>query len=530
MSINKIIIENYKRFRKFKSNFNKDINIIVGDNESGKSTILEAIELALNSQIGGKYIQYELSSYLFNNQAVGEYLDKLVQNTPIDLPKILIEVYLEDNIEFVLLKGTNNSEKEDVPGVAIEIVFDDDYKEELQKYIQNPSDVKTLPIEYYTVKWYSFSGNAMKIGKVPLKLMLIDNMNQNSNIGMDKYISNIFENTLTKNENIGLSLSYRKLKELFSNEQDIIKINEKIKRNKEITDKDINISVDVSGKTKWETAMSLYVDQVPFKYIGMGEQNSIKMKMALNAEMHNSNLIMIEEPENNLSFSNMNKLIKNIEEKCKNKQLIINTHSTYVANKLGLDKILILNSDKILMMNEITDETQDYFKKIPGYNTLRMILSNRAILVEGASDELIVQKAYMKKYSRLPIEDGIDVISVEGLAFKRFLEIASKIEKNITVLTDNDGKIDSLKKKYEDYIDKYTFIKISYCLDETLVTLEDTLVECNDLNVLNGILGKKFVNKEELNNYMKNNKTECALKLFETEAELVFPKYIEDAI
>ena len=272
MSINKIIIENYKRFRKFKSNFNKDINIIVGDNESGKSTILEAIELALNSQIGGKYIQYELSSYLFNNQAVGEYLDKLVQNTPIDLPKILIEVYLEDNIEFVLLKGTNNSEKEDVPGVAIEIVFDDDYKEELQKYIQNPSDVKTLPIEYYTVKWYSFSGNAMKIGKVPLKLMLIDNMNQNSNIGMDKYISNIFENTLTKNENIGLSLSYRKLKELFSNEQDIIKINEKIKRNKEITDKDINISVDVSGKTKWETAMSLYVDQVPFKYIGMGNK------------------------------------------------------------------------------------------------------------------------------------------------------------------------------------------------------------------------------------------------------------------
>ena len=49
MYIKKVHIENFKRFHKsFDIEFNQGINIIVGDNESGKSTILEAIYLALS--------------------------------------------------------------------------------------------------------------------------------------------------------------------------------------------------------------------------------------------------------------------------------------------------------------------------------------------------------------------------------------------------------------------------------------------------------------------------------------------------
>lgn len=41
----------------------------------------------------------------------------------------------------------------------------------------------------------------------------------------------------------------------------------------------------------------------------------------------------------------------------------------------------------------------------------------QAILVEGDSDELIVQRAYMDSHrGKLPISDGIDIISV-GISF-----------------------------------------------------------------------------------------------------------------
>jgi putative ATP-dependent endonuclease of OLD family len=43
MNIEKVIIQNFKTLRNFEITLNKELNIIVGDNEAGKSTLLEAI-------------------------------------------------------------------------------------------------------------------------------------------------------------------------------------------------------------------------------------------------------------------------------------------------------------------------------------------------------------------------------------------------------------------------------------------------------------------------------------------------------
>ena len=37
--------------------------------------------------------------------------------------------------------------------------------------------------------------------------------------------------------------------------------------------------------------------------------------------------------------------------------------------------------------------TFEFFKKVAGYDTLRLILCKKSILVEGDSDELVVQRA-----------------------------------------------------------------------------------------------------------------------------------------
>ena len=72
----------------------KNQNIIVGDNAAGKSTILEAINLALTGQYNGRYLRNELTQYLFNNEAVDEYLASLPTDKPLPPPGILIELYL----------------------------------------------------------------------------------------------------------------------------------------------------------------------------------------------------------------------------------------------------------------------------------------------------------------------------------------------------------------------------------------------------------------------------------------------------
>lgn len=43
-------IEGFKKFSKIDINFNEKMNILVGENEAGKSTILDAIKTVLNQQ------------------------------------------------------------------------------------------------------------------------------------------------------------------------------------------------------------------------------------------------------------------------------------------------------------------------------------------------------------------------------------------------------------------------------------------------------------------------------------------------
>ena len=48
--IKSLYIEGFKKFIRLYVEFNQEMNIIVGENEAGKSTILEAIKIALNQQ------------------------------------------------------------------------------------------------------------------------------------------------------------------------------------------------------------------------------------------------------------------------------------------------------------------------------------------------------------------------------------------------------------------------------------------------------------------------------------------------
>lgn len=341
MRIEKVKIKNYKLFQDFTMLFNDDLNIIVGDNEAGKSTLLEAIGLALTSQIAGRNIQYELSPFLFNMGVVKEYIDGLQNNPATPLPQILIEVFLKEDFEGELAqyKGTNNSERLDCAGVYFQIAFDKDYAPEYQAYIANTSEVRTIPIEYYSCTWLSFANNTFKFSQLPSKIVLLDRSDQRLQNGSDKYIAKIIDDTLDKSESALLSLLYRKQKEILAEQDSMKKINERISANKEeITTRDLSVSIDISARSNWDANLSLYVDDVPFKFIGKGEQGAIKTKLALQTRMEKSQVIMIEEPETNLSYTNLNKLVSSLVKSCHEKQLIVTTHSTFLMNKIGIDR------------------------------------------------------------------------------------------------------------------------------------------------------------------------------------------------
>ncbi|GAB3939216.1 hypothetical protein GCM10027614_20950 [Micromonospora vulcania] len=75
--LKKIFIKNYKVFRNFTLDLNPGMNVIVGDNDVGKSNVLEALNLALTGRLNGATIANELSPFLVNQHATREYIAAL---------------------------------------------------------------------------------------------------------------------------------------------------------------------------------------------------------------------------------------------------------------------------------------------------------------------------------------------------------------------------------------------------------------------------------------------------------------------
>jgi len=530
--IKKVMIQNYRIFQNFTLDLQPGMNIIVGDNDCGKSTLLEAVSLALTGRLRGTLLAQVLSPYLFNIRTTKDYLDALRAGNKPAPPEIIIDLFLDDKIAPAALKGTNNLLAEDIPGVRIRVLVNPDYNDEYQAFIDQPENVKLIPTEYYKVDWLGFSGNGITFRSIPATASLIDAASIRLQTGADYYLKGIIDSNLEIGERVELARAYRSMREDFSN--NLAEVNAKLSRVPgDVTDRTLSLSIDISQKSTWESSLVPHLDDLPFDYIGKGEQNCLKILLALNKERTaEAYILLVEEPENHVSFSTMNRLVAKIGSKCEGAQVLVTTHSSYVLNKLGLDNLILVSSKWGLRIQDLTPGTVDYFKKLSGYDTLRIILAKSAILVEGPSDELIVQRAYLDRHGRLPIQDGVDIINVRGLSAARFLDIALPLNLKVAVVTDNDGKEPSdIKAKYAKYTANGT-ITVHVGKDKRYKSLEPQICAANDRALLNSIFNTSYSTDEDLVNYMSNSahKTTCALAIFEASECITMPEYINDAI
>lgn len=544
MIIKKLRLQNFKKFKNQTFDFNDDINIVIGDNESGKSSLLEAIEVVVNGCYRGRPLRSELTTELFNRDCVATYLSgNKSQDT---LPELLIEAYLDGNPN---LKGDNNLEERDTEGLFIRIFFDPELANAYASFIENPDNVSTLPIEMYTFEWFSFGWNRVNQHNNGIRCLFVDASRLHPTYGRVQYINSIISAALEKNDRTTLNLNYRQLKAKFDEEDAVVAINDNLDTANEITKKKLKVTADIASTTSWESSLQLAVDDISFSQIGKGEQNQIQIKLALQNKAHDMDVIMVEEPENHLSHINLVQLISSIEKKNEGKQIFITTHSSYVLNKLSMDKLCLLAST-YKRFNELDNKTVKTLKRFPSYDTLRVILAQKVILVEGPSDELVLKKIYLNQHGCLPEENGIDIIVVRGIGFKNYLNIVKHIEHPVRIVKDNDGDhqqniIDWLREYEDDTINIFSPEEnVSYSLEPALIENNSDNVEM--LDRLAGVMlstqtynnyntGDLETKKEFMKDWFKGEKrggrkVDAAMRVFESNEEIIFPDYLVDAV
>ena len=138
---------------------------------------------------------------------------------------------------------------------------------------------------------------------------------------------------------------------------DVVIAKNYLSEEKHFMDNTIEIDVEMLNRNDWEKAIITKINEIPFDYIGKGEQSSLKIELSLtNKRAENSGILLIEEPENHLTHAKLNKLINDISNFGKEKQIFITTHSSFVANKLGIENLELLNKKLLTKFENLTED------------------------------------------------------------------------------------------------------------------------------------------------------------------------------
>ena len=512
--IKKIRLVNFKRFRDYTIIPNEKINILVGDNEVGKSSVLEAIDIVASGNI--RKVESIGLDKLLNIEAVNTF--NAGSRTFEKLPILRIELYLIGDYDDTM-NGKNNLDRVKCDGIRLVCEPNTNYRTEIIDALSTTHDY--FPYDYYSIRFSTFADESYSGYKKKLRCVLIDSSNMNSEYATNDFVrrmyrqytdSDVKERAVHKSE-------YRLMREKFC-VSTLKSINNRVPETK-----NYSFGLKRGGSIELEKELMIFEDEIGIDSKGTGKQVFIKTDFALERSGENIDVILIEEPENHLSHVNLRKLIQRVAEK-QNGQLFITTHNSLISTRLELKNLLIMhiNGDsRPVMLNNLSNDTAKYFMKAPPASIVEFALSRKAILVEGPSEYMLMEKFYKDIAGCFPENDDVHVIDVRGLSFKRYLDIAKITLGKVAVITDNDK--DAQKHcidKYEEY-NSDTNINIFFEMDNNKSTFEVALYEVNQ-KLCNGLFNNNPLY------FMLHNKTEAAFSLLTQNEKVTVPDYIKRAI
>ncbi len=511
--ITKLHLCNFRRFRTLTVEFNNKMNLLIGDNESGKSSILQALDLVMSGS-RGKVETFGLES-LINKDRVSDFLNN--SKTFDNLPEMLIEVYLneQNNPD---LNGKNNTDKCICDGLKLICKPMKEYQSEIEQILSE--EQANFPFEYYSISFKTFSGESYTGYRRFMKHLLLDGSQINNEYATHAYVKEMYRTQVDDCEKNKHQNEYRKHKNQFQKEA-LKDLNNQLDS--------YQFSVATNTKSNLETDLTITENDIPLESRGRGRQCFIKTEFALQRSKTGKPLdvLLLEEPENHLSHTNMKKLVNRIANS-DDQQMIVTTHNSLICSRLNLRKAIMLNSsgEKPTMLNQLPKDTAEFFIKASDNNILELILSEKVILVEGDSEYILMEALYENVTENKLDTAKIHVISVGGTSFKRYLELAKLLKIKTAVIRDNDGDFQkNCVDNYEDYVtDK---IKVFYESDNNLKTFEICMYKGNQ-NVCDQTFNSNHTKSAQ--DYMLNNKTKTALKLLESNSTLTVPGYIKEAI
>ena len=454
-----------KNFRCFDGNehsitFKKGLNVIVGENDSGKSAIMDAIKLVLGTT--------DMNWYRVEQE----------------------DFYKEDTTSEIKITCKFEELNDDERGAFLECLsYEDKNRKNPCLYLHwtcrylpsfNPPrplvDISTgiegngsspsaearelLRVTYLRALRDAYSemqaGRHSRLSQIMQHISVVDE-------GVDDYEEGIDIHDLSIAGIADLSnklLAKHTALNSINNEMTTI-LQEKMLLKQDSIKTRLEVTGSNSNKMKKEMALleklDLTVDNDASNMngrVGLGTSNI--MSMACELLLHNQTMgenkscfLLIEEPEAHIHAQRQLKLIQSLEEESEkgNRQTIITTHSPLLASVVKLSNIMIVKSGKVYSLDKeqtkLGEDDYLYLEKYLDATKANLFFARSVIIVEGPGEALLLPT--LSKLLGCNFTDyGTSLVDVKSTGLRRYARIFQRkdendqLDVNVACVTDRD--------------------------------------------------------------------------------------------
>ncbi|TAE48935.1 MAG: hypothetical protein EAZ06_01250 [Cytophagales bacterium] len=541
MKLISLKLTNFKKISNIADNtiyLNEDINILVGGNNTGKTSILQAVQKLFGTKnIEPKDLNYlvkngnlkiegnvrfseeevlaffEIAKNQFEHQVTNQKIQEIAKEIASN------NSHFFEDLTFIERKNAQHSRNKSFSSDILK-KYAKSQEQDIYQIIFRASTILNATDFYNIYKsplYLDSRGNLMEKEKfIPLNEIENQFKNQNNQVNIRGLLYALKKKKLDKFKEFK-----KRLLNVFSELEDVDVIH-----NEDIGEFELILKEKLrnNGTTEQVT--------YDIKDVGQGMQSLVLILATI--LLLKPHIVLMDEPEAHMHPSLINEFVKYLKYLAKDTQFIITSHSLVLMNEVGMDKIFHLKNDvakKGIVINKIEERNNflDIIKEI-GYDidTLSYIAQPCVyVFVEGESD-----KKYLLEFAKKAnLQKQINVFNIGFVIMggknnrHKFLNLLEKLEKNIlpipfVMILDKD-------ETSEENIQKFK-AKIANTKNE-IYYLEKRQIEnyLIDMEAIKRIITKK-IKPENQEKWEQINFEKQIIEFCESQKEHIFNNYISD--
>lgn len=435
MFLSKLKIKNFRKYKELEVSFKQGLNVLIGENDGGKTTIIDAIRILLGTQsqeyyridekdFNDKNLELEIECiFKFQDKSerkVAKFLEWITFDDE-DKPVLIVRLraYIKD---FMIKKEITAGES----GTDSRFYLVDELRATYLKPLRDAD--KELISGRYSRLSQILKNHKLFLGKEK-EHEFIDIMKE-FNLQINKYFS--------KN----------------GDGKEVISTIDKHLSNflgKEKND-DYKTNINITENNLFSILNSLNLKLSENK-IGLGTLNQLYMALELllfETEGNILNLCLIEELEAHLHPQAQLRTIKHFQNKNnENNQIILTTHSITLASSVKLENLILCKNNKTYSMGaeytKLEEHDYKFLEMFLDATKANLFFAKGVILVEGTAENILVPT--IAEIIGKPLHEyGVSVVNVGNIAFLRYSKIflrknkEEKLEIPVAIITDLDIK------------------------------------------------------------------------------------------